>query len=861
MRLKDYQREALERVERFAGQVAKEAASFAETKAALEKLPPDMQAKLLEGQKAPAATAWEAMCAKGDCASRNSWISLKDGWGYDIPHICLEMPTGSGKTLVAGHAIGRTLAALDGARTGLVLWIVPSEAIYKQTLRQLRDRGGAVRIALDTASGGAVKILEKGDAFTAGDVESQLCVMLLMLQSAGRQTKETLRMFRDSGGYSSFFPQVDDVAALTTLKAAVPNLDGYDIADGVPPAVVASGVKYSLGNVLRLVRPLIILDEGHRAYSITARETLAGMNPRFLMELTATPDRAHSNILVNVNGQTLRDEEMVKLPIELVADAKQNWQDTLAAAVERLRAIQGEADTLLAVNGRYIRPMLLVRVERTGKEQRVDGVIHTEDAFEELTQKLGVPAEWIRRQTATDKELKNDDLMAEDCQVRVIITKDALREGWDCPFAYVLALLPKGQAKTALTQMIGRVMRMPHVSYTGNELLDRAHVFCTDIDVKEAVAKIKTGLEQEGMGDIAGSAISDKADPEWERRTIERRAAFKGARIMVPRVTHADGKGGWRELDYEADILPAIGWDSLSYDGATDLPLNGEGAERRTAIIDVAQSDEFGLERVGEVKRASVAQRIDGPDLARRLGSVIPNAWLAMHLVQQALDILLERAKGDEAMVANVRLALIDDMRVKLGAQIQERAKAAFERKVKDGVIQFRLRGLPYEKLNWALADSYDLDWRKGDKWLRNGDDDEAVRTLFERVRDGDLNGFERDVALYADGKDAIGWWWRLVQRRDWGLQGWRKHKVYPDFLIRLEGESNRLLVLETKGADRENPDTQFKRELFQILEDAYVNGRDVGEMELMDDAPDSMRFRILMQADNWQSEFMKAVA
>jgi type III restriction enzyme len=860
VRLKDYQREALERVERFAGKVAGARTKFEELAALLENADADVRGPALASAM-PAGKAWKTMQDKGDSASGNAWISLKDGWGHDIPHICLEMPTGSGKTLVAGHAIGRTLAALDGARTGLVLWIVPSEAIYKQTLRQLRDRGSAVRIALDTASGGAVKILEKGDAFTAGDVDAQLCVMLLMLQSAGRQTKDALRMFKDSGSYTSFFPQVDDVAALTALKAAVPNLDGYDVADGVPPAVVASGVKYSLGNVLRLVRPLIILDEGHRAYSMTARETLAGMNPRFLMELTATPDRAHSNILVNVNGQTLRDEEMVKLPIELVADAKQNWQDTLAAAVERLRAIQGEADKLLAANGRYIRPMLLVRVERTGREQRVDGVIHTEDAFEELTQKLGVPAEWIRRQTATDKELKNDDLMAEECQVRVIITKDALREGWDCPFAYVLALLPKGQAKTALTQMIGRVMRMPHVSYTGNELLDRAHVFCTDIDVKEAVAKIKTGLEQEGMGDIAGSAISDKADPEWERRTIERRAAFKGARIMVPRVTHADGKGGWRELDYEADILPAIGWDSLIYDGALDLPLTGEGAERRTAVIDVAQSDEFGLERVGEVKRASLAQRIDGPDLARRLGSVIPNAWLAMHLVRQALDILLERAKGDEAVVANVRLALIDDMRVKLGAQIQERAKAAFARKVKEGVIQFRLRGVPYEKLNWALADCYDLDWRKGDKWLRNGDDDEAVRTLFERVRDGDLNGFERDVALYADGKDAIGWWWRLVQRRDWGLQGWRKHKVYPDFLIRLEGENNRLLVLETKGADRENPDTQFKRELFQILEDSYVNGRDVGEMELMDDAPDTMRFRILMQAENWQSEFMKAVA
>lgn len=859
MRLKDYQREALERVERFTGAVTAAQNKFDELAALLENADEDVRGPAL-ASAAPASKAWNAMQKAGDCASGNAWISLKDGWGNDIPHICLEMPTGSGKTLVAGHAIGRIMAALDGARTGFVLWIVPSEAIYKQTLRQLRDKGSAVRVALDTASGGAVKILEKGDTFTEGDVASQLCVMILMLQSTGRQNKETLKVFRDSGAYGSFFPQVDDVAALTALKAAVPNLDGYDIADGVPPAVVASGVKYSLGNVLRLVRPVIVLDEGHRAYSMTARETLAGMNPRFLMELTATPDRAHSNILVNVNGQALRDEEMVKLPIELVADAKQNWQDTLAAAVERLKAIQSEADTLLAATGRYIRPMMLVRVERTGKDQRVEGIIHTEDAYEELTQRLGVPAEWIRRQTATDKELKNDDLMADDCQVRVIITKDALREGWDCPFAYVLALLPKGQARTALTQMIGRVMRMPHVSYTDNELLDRAHVFCTDIDVKEAVAKIKTGLEQEGMGDIANGAISDKTDPEIERRVIERRAAFKGARIMVPRVTHKDGKGGWRELDYDADILAAIDWQSLNYDGADGLPLTGDGAERRATVIDVAKGDEFGLEQISTVQRAKVATQIDAPDLARRLGNVIPNAWLAMDMVQRAVSVLLDRTDGDEMLVANVRLALIDDMRVRLGTQIQDQAKAVFTGKLKAGDIQFRLRGVPLEKLNWELATAYELDWRKGDKWLRNSNDEEAVRTVFERVRDGDLNGFERDVALYADGKDAVAWWWRLVQRRDWGLQGWRKHKVYPDFLIRLESDTSRLLVLETKGADRENPDTQFKRDLFGLLEEAYTNGRDIGEMELLDDAPNEMRFRILMQADNWETEFLKSV-
>jgi type III restriction enzyme len=183
-----------------------------------------------------------------------------------------------------------------------------------------------------------------------------------------------------------------------------------------------------------------------------------------------------------------------------------------------------------------------------------------------------------------------------------------------------------------------------------------------------------------------------------------------------------------------------------------------------------------------------------------------------------------------------------------------------FDAKVQAGDIQFRLRGVPFERLNWEAASSYALDWRSGDKWLRDRHDNEVGRTLFEKVLERDLNGFERDVALYADGSDAIGWWWRLVQRRDWGLQGWRRHKVYPDFLVRLDGEGGRLLALETKGKQLDNADTKFKRELFELLEAAYTTGRDVGEMELIEDAPTALRFRILMQDEAWQPEMEKAI-
>jgi len=106
-----------------------------------------------------------------------------------------------------------------------------------------------------------------------------------------------------------------------------------------------------------------------------------------------------------------------------------------------------------------IRPILLVRGERTGKEQRDSGLVHAEDAREYLMEKLGAKAEEIRLKTSENDELGSEDLLLPTCEVRYILTKDALREGWDCPFAYILAILSKTTANTALTQMIGRVLR------------------------------------------------------------------------------------------------------------------------------------------------------------------------------------------------------------------------------------------------------------------------------------------------------------------------------------------------------------------------------------------------------------------
>jgi type III restriction enzyme len=565
MRLKDYQNNALDTLSAYLKLLSDEHVSRAKELTDIEKLPAATREKVLSMLGNPVAAAWNAAKAEGIVASPNPWRELKDGTGRSIPHVCLKLPTGGGKTLLAVHSVDRILVSHFKQTTGFVLWIVPSEAIYTQTKKQLSNREHPLRQTLDKASGGRVKILEKADAFTRQDVEQKLCVMLLMLQATGRENKETLKVFRDSGRYPSFFPSEDDYPALKALREAIPNLDEYDLADGEGTPGLA--IKQSLGNTLRIVRPVIVMDEGHRAYSETARQTLAGFNPRFLLELSATPNSGLSNILVNISGTALKDEEMIKLPIRLDLAKKQRWEATLQSAADRLDELEKAARTFEAASGRYIRPIMLIRVDLTGSDQREKRGerVHSEDAFEYLTQKAGVPPEAVRRQTAQLKELKDDNLLSPYCPVRFIITKDALREGWDCPFAYVLAILSKGTAQTALTQMIGRVLRQPQAARTGVDALDEAHVFCAEVAVADAVKNIKAGLEQEGMGDLGSDIVDGGGKSELEELTIEMRKAFRGKRIMVPRVLHREGKKKYRELYYEADELEHVEIGAFSY--------------------------------------------------------------------------------------------------------------------------------------------------------------------------------------------------------------------------------------------------------------------------------------------------------
>ena len=371
MKQLEYQEGTVERFTSYLGLLAAErtkAEKFAELARQNDMEPPNIDW---------CGKTWEALRTAGTLPKAKDaggasfippWLPRHDGIGRSVPNVCLKLPTGAGKTYLATRAVEQLHRLFHRRATGLVLWIVPSDAIYTQTWKTLADREHPYRMTLERASGGRVKLLRRSDGFARADTDHYLCVFLMMMAAAARKETEVLKMFQDSGKYPGFFPAEDDFEAQRELLALVPNLETLDLAEGAWQG--GPCVKQSLGNVLCLTRPTIILDEGPTAYSPIRRATVAKFNPSFILELSATPNRAkeqQSNVLHSVTGMALKKEEMVKLPLILHNAGKGTWEGTLAAAHGKLEELQTLADRERQETGRYVRPILLVRVERVGR--------------------------------------------------------------------------------------------------------------------------------------------------------------------------------------------------------------------------------------------------------------------------------------------------------------------------------------------------------------------------------------------------------------------------------------------------------------------------------------------------------------
>ncbi len=392
-----------------------------------------------------------------------------------IPNVCLKVPTGGGKTFIAANAIKPIFDSLPFTKSKAVVWLVPSDTILEQTLKNLSDSHHPYRGKINSDFLHRVEVYSKnqllsGQNFNPTIINEQLSVFILSYDSFRTSNKEGRKAFQENGNLAQFSRFFSD-----------------------PSILLADTDETALIQVIRYLNPVVIVDESHHSKTTLSREMLENFNPSFVLDLTATPDKK-SNIISIVDALQLKKANMVKLPVIVYNRRSQN--DVISDAISIRDKLEAQAKQERTETGRYIRPIVLFQAEPKGND--------TNTTFEKIKKSLldiGIPENQIAIKTSDINELRGVDLLSEGCPVRYIITINALKEGWDCPFAYVLATIANRSSEVDVTQILGRILRLPYAEKNTRNILNISYVITSSSDFHNTLQKVVEGLNNAGFSD------------------------------------------------------------------------------------------------------------------------------------------------------------------------------------------------------------------------------------------------------------------------------------------------------------------------------------------------------------------------
>lgn len=726
--LKDYQRRVLEEIEEYATLVGR---------------------YLGIGEDDPAGLAFYRR-------TNRPFNSLENN--PETPFVCLKVPTGGGKTLIASCTVSLLYDSLltDKDETGVVLWLTPSETIRSQTLRALKDQNHPYRKVLESGFSKPVSVLSNEEALKVrpDQVRDGVCVIVSTMQAMKREDKEGLKAYEENGYLQSHFTGEEE----------------------------KSGVTFSLFEVIRRSRPLVIADEGHNYGTELSVDLLGSLNPSFVLELTATPAKG-SNVISEVSALELKEEQMVKLPINLANET--HWESALRGAVDKRQELEEAAKQERAETGEYIRPMLLVQAEQ---DKENPDKIHVARVKEFLVGELGIPEPQIKTRTGSQDELGSTDLMAEDVEVRYIITRDALKEGWDAPFAYVLASVFNLGSPKAVEQLLGRILRLPNVREKQHEKLNEAYVYTSAEQFNKAVDSIVKGMVENGYSKYE---VRDSSSPM--KYMVSMQARYEG--LEIPLMAVKTRQGSSRELRYVQDLLGAnFDLSGISFD-ANDL----NKATSQGARLDVDQDRPIIME-MAEMEGVS-GTVVETPQqmtswLLSKIGRYNELADKNLRrYVEDAVDELLKTYSAEE--LYRMKYHVRDRLKQNLDEHYLQWAKSSYEHLKSAGDL------VADTDVSFSVPDTLELP--------HNQCTVSFLKSVFEYP--GKFNTEEQEFATKLDALDNVGCWYRNLDKGGFSLQGYQRQKFNPDLIAFME--SGKIAVLEWKGKDRStDAATEYKEAL-----------------------------------------------
>jgi len=796
-------------------------------------------------------------------------------------HVCIKVPTAGGKTFIACNSLQTIFSAYSPDLPKLVVWLVPWSNLLDQTVNNLSNPDHPYRQKLDSLFNHRVEVYEKkdllqGSNFNPTVVKDQLTIVVMSFASLRARNKEDRKVYQENGQLASFASQYTG--------------NSHILEDTDDTALI---------NVIRSLNPVLVVDESHNAESDLSVDMLKALNPSFVLDLTATP-KDNSNIVSLVPAIELKKEHMVKLPVIVYNHHEKSEVVNSALHLQsKLEALALEEEKN---GGKYIRPIVLFQAQPRTNDDNT-----TFDKLKKQLLDVGIKEDQIKIKTADKDELKGVDLSSKECPVRFIITINALKEGWDCPFAYILASLADKSSSVDVEQILGRVLRQPYVMKHSATLLNLSYVLTASAKFHDTLQNIIKGLQSSGFSekdyrekDSMPEEVKQKVKakpleaflfPEDQEEGISEDEIDPG-KISLPVpgekqtdieaveeiAVMAEDQNKQMEEDIEKQAQQPV--DENIYQEMGDkvkryrmIEVHKESASKihlPQFYLTVPQSDIFGTDRIllnqesllkdfklsTEDSKIDFTQidsdlyKIDMEEIAKDEYSPRFTKIEDMQVKDPIVDYILAKPPENQIKdIAHQLVPLVGDM-----YPIPDQETREFiERILKDFNAE-RLQEALTKK--WSYAEKIkDKIRAHADKYAESKFNDfitvgkvtasptwafpEQIvpgqlgpsigNSLYEH--EGSMNSFESTVITDIASLPNIAFWHRNLGRgKGFSINGFKSNH-YPDFIV--VTKSGKVILLETKGDDRDNSDSASKCRLGNKW--AEVAGKDFSYFMVFD--------------------------
>jgi len=698
----------------------------------------------------------------------------------ETPYICIKVPTGGGKTLIATHIVDSIyrLYFTHKGKTGIVIWFTPSDTIRQQTLKNLKNRNHPYREFLDSKFSNMVKILDSEEALriSKNDVDNYLCIFVETLQAFRRENTESLRNYRANGSLITHFEDVS-----TEYINVLEKYEG------------SNKPIESLTNVIKMNNPLIIIDEGHNVKTNLSYDMLRELNPSFIIEYTATPLEG-SNVIISIGADKLKAENMVKIPI-YVYPYLNSWKITLDAAIDRRNELEKIAKAEQQKTGEYIRPIMLIQAQN--KSKHYDTI--TIDAVKNflLTDK-SIPEYCIAIRDSNHHEIDNIDLFDLNCKICYIITVKALSEGWDCSFAYVLASVAHKRSTLDVAQILGRILRLPNVKEKTHKDLNVSYVFTSSSDTEKTLHSVIEALQGYGYDEYALRKGGGKGKPE--KTCFDKIVDDEDVAIPLLAVKQPDGS--YKPLTYRFDLVRGFSLKSEGY----KVKIDAEDMITKIYKVDVhLEKDKIKVEATLIKETPAKVDLTLFPDPKKDLvADVSRNIQFRnisfkdiIEYVAHIVNLLLDNQKATLEQLYYHKHSLALVIKNNIQEFLDSYAQTRFESFRNEKKLGISPGFVPPAKIEIFLP--ADTDYNKH---------------FYERAYF--MNSEEKIVASKIDTLDNVRWWLRNIEQSGFYLQGHRKGRFFADFIVKTK--KNIYCVIEYKGEHLlGTPDTKYKKKIGEI--------------------------------------------